>query len=751
MRKLFLSVLTCALTCFIYSQEIASFSSLNNTGCSGVVANDINLTASGICRGSGIDIKTGASTFNSINWSTVFDNTDYLEWTISPNLGYEINLSSMDIAYDRSNNGPTSIDIQIDYGSGFNSIYIDNAVNTTVKNITIDLSSFTNINSTITFRLYGYNAVNGTGTLDIEEHSPTNKGVVIHGTITPLCSTTTTWDGSTWDNGFPNINKATILDGDYDTSTNGSFTACSLTINSGSTLIVSDATFVEVENDVDVNGTISVQTQGNFIQNDPSGAFNLNGSGTASLFKLTATKQAWYYYTFWSSPVTDETIGDAFPNTSSNRRFIYNAANYLDSNGDNVDDNGDDWEVVPSGHTMIPGVGYAATSSTLGLYPSSDSALFEGAFNTGNISTSIHYNVANTLGSWNFLGNPYPGAIDFAAFQAANSSVIDGVAYFWSQASPPSSSNPGNQVENFSQNDYATYTVGTGGAAGASGIIPTQYIPSAQGFFVSSLSNGNVTYTNAMRIANGTSNSQFFKNSNFKTQNNIGANKLWIDLTSNNGVYNQILVGYVDGATSGNDGLSFDAPRLLSSKKGASLYSLIDGTDKKFAIQGKSPNSLDKKEKLRIGFKTNIEVATVYTLSLAKLQGTFLTENAIYLKDKLLNKYHELSSSDYSFTSETGEFNNRFEIVFKTKNSLNSAQASVKIFELENGNITFASRSNLGIKSIEIFDFLNTPLYKLNGPFDSKAFELSKLKKAIYIAKVEFTDGTIVTKKFIKK
>ena len=138
-------------------------------------------------------------------------------------------------------------------------------------------------------------------------------------------------------------------------------------------------------------------------------------------------------------------------------------------------------------------------------------------------------------------------------------------------------------------------------------------------------------------------------------------------------------------------------------------------------------------------------------MSLAKLQGTFLTENAIYLKDKLLNKYHELSSSDYSFTSETGEFNNRFEIVFKTKNSLNSAQASVKIFELENGNITFASRSNLGIKSIEIFDFLNTPLYKLNGPFDSKAFELSKLKKAIYIAKVEFTDGTIVTKKFIKK
>ena len=41
--------------------------------------------------------------------------------------------------------------------------------------------------------------------------------------------TTTIWNGTTWDNGTPDINTITIIDGDYTTLTNGGFIICAPT------------------------------------------------------------------------------------------------------------------------------------------------------------------------------------------------------------------------------------------------------------------------------------------------------------------------------------------------------------------------------------------------------------------------------------------------------------------------------------------------------------------------------------------
>ena len=564
----------------------------------------------------------------------------------------------------------------------------------------------------------------------------------------------TTWDGSTWDNGIPDLTTVAIIDGGYDTATNGSFSACSLTINTGVTLTVDNSTYVEVENDVVANGTIIVQTQGNFVQNDNLGTFTVNASGTALVNKQTAVKQGWLYYTYWSSPVSGETIAGAFPNTPSDRRFWFNASNYLDTDGNDVDDNNDDWTISNGIDVMTPGIGYAAASSPFGLYPSTDIATFTGAFNTRNISTAISYNALNITGSWNFIGNPYPSAIDFIAFQAANSSVIDGAAYFWSQSLPPDSANPGNQVNNFNQNDYATYTIGTGGVAGANGIIPTQYIPSAQSFFIAGLANGNVTFTNAMRMADGTSNTQFFKSSNSKKNASPISNKIWINLTSDNGVFNQILMGYVEGATNGNDGMSYDAPKILSSES-TILYTSIENSDKIFSVQGKAPSDLNEGEVIDLGFKTSINVATLYSLSIAQLQGAFLNGNTVYLKDNLLNKTHDLSASNYTFTSEVGEFNSRFQIGFNAQalsaDAFELDENTLSIVELENDNIKFTVSNNSNIKSVAIFDVLGRQLYSLKGRNSTETYKLSNLNNSIFIAKVTLSSGAIITKKAIKK
>ncbi len=102
-NKKLLLVVTFLYSIFLgFSQEIVSYSSLANAACSGIITNDANLIASGICRGPGIGINVGG-TYNSNDWTTnaTIDTADYLEWTITPNSGYQINLTSMDIRYDR--------------------------------------------------------------------------------------------------------------------------------------------------------------------------------------------------------------------------------------------------------------------------------------------------------------------------------------------------------------------------------------------------------------------------------------------------------------------------------------------------------------------------------------------------------------------------------------------------------------------------------------------------------------------------
>ena len=578
----------------------------------------------------------------------------------------------------------------------------------------------------------------------------------------------TTWDGSSWDNGSPDLTTIAIIDGGYDTSINGNFQACNLLVNTGKTLDIKNATYVTVQNNAVIDGTIIVQTKGTFVQVDNSGTFTNNG--LARVVKNTTLLNNWYDYTFWSSPVTGEILSDAFPNTPSNRRYLFNASNYADEyyennnddsatfgpGVDDIDDNGDDWQIAAGATVMTPGVGYAATSSPAGMFPMTDIATFEGSYNTGTITSPVVVNSVALDNDWNLLGNPYPGAVDVNTFFSTNNSVIDQVIYLWSHASPPLSDNNGNQVLNFLQDDYAVIN-NSGEMAGGDGLIPNRYIPSGQGFFVRATTSGNVTFNNGMRLSDTTSNDQFFEANNASQTVNLAENnKLWINLRSDNGVFNQLLMAYVEGATDANDGFSYDAARNLSSGKAAIIYTMIEGEDlKKFAIQGKHPNSLHIDEVIPLGFNTTIEEATIYTLSVAQFEGPFMDSNTIYLNDHLLGTTHNLSESDYNFTSETGVFEDRFEIVF-TQETLSLGDSALNdnalvIIELANGDVQFKVSSHLEMKSIEIIDVLGRTLYQFNTNGSSRIFQLDALSQSTYIAKVELTNGFVFVRKAVKQ
>ncbi len=593
----------------------------------------------------------------------------------------------------------------------------------------------------------------------------------------------TIWDGTTWSNGTPDINTVAVIDGDYDTASDGNFSACQLIVNATYTLTIGANSFVVVENNLTVNGNVFMNSSGSFVQNNDSGIVDgavLSDKTRISVEKQTGFLNSYQEYTYWSSPVVGETIGDGLQEALDSRRFSFNAQNFLDatqeSNNDNtatpgqddIDDNGDDWTSVNDATVMQTGVGYASTHDPAIFFaPAQYIYVFQGAFNNGAITVPIYRNDAELNdNNWNFIGNPYPSAVDADLFLAANASIdqtvgaTNGAIFFWSHNTPADGNTNGNEALNYAQSDYAIIN-GTGQTAGGDGIVPDRFIPSGQGFFVSmtnaaasttvsgTIETTDIVFNNSMRVTGN--NAQFFRNSQVAE-----FNKLRIDLNSDNGVFNQILIGYVDGATDGDDGMYYDAYKNLSANANALIYSLLDdSTELKYAIQGKAPNNLNIDEIIPLGFFTIIDEPTLYTLSVAEVQGDFMTSNTVYLRDNLLGIVHDLSNSDYTFTSDPTEDNTRFEILFQPETlSLTENEISPNdliISELNDGRVKFSVGQNNIIETVEIIDLLGRTIYKLKGNDSEVIFDLSNLSQSAYIAKVGLSNGQIISKKAIKR
>ncbi len=143
------------------------------------------------------------------------------------------------------------------------------------------------------------------------------------------CATTTTWDGTNWDNGNPVITSEVIIDGVYDTSADlpGSFEACSLTVTLNGSLRVENGDYISVENDITTIGTFVVNDGGSVVQIDD----NANVIGSATVNKRTAPMNNYYEYTYWSSPVSGETIAGGLSDSDPTRRFKFEAGNFKDS------------------------------------------------------------------------------------------------------------------------------------------------------------------------------------------------------------------------------------------------------------------------------------------------------------------------------------------------------------------------------------------------------------------------------------
>jgi len=569
-------------------------------------------------------------------------------------------------------------------------------------------------------------------------------GCISTTTAAEVVSAITSWSGS-WSDGVPTISRKIIFNSVYNST--GDLSGCSCDVSAGANVTVNQGHTLTIASQVNVAslGTLTFEDTASLVQLN-----NVSNIGNIS-YKRFTTPISKFDYTYWSSPVFNQSLINVSPNTALDKFYSFNAAT-------------DSWVQESSSNLMSIGKGYIIRGPNNYFAPRPPSpyeAIFIGVPNNGSFSIPI---TTGTVESSYLIGNPYPSALDANSFINANSSVIDGTLYFWThntaiqQRENIDPSKAGSGAYAYTSDDYASYnltggvattsTVGT--AANPSGTVPTGKIGSGQGFFVTSIAAGNIVFKNDMRVGVGSitgNNSQFFKIApKGITAEGNEKNRVWLNLTNTQGAFKQTLIGYVSGATndfdSRYDGESFDGNEFID------FYSVND--DKDLVIQGRALPFVDTDE-VPLGYSSTI--AGDFTISIDQVDGLF-TGKEIYLKDNMTNSIHNLNKSAYDYKTEIGTFNNRFTLRYTNANKTLAKED----FELAEYGVLISNKNkevkvNSSVENIDkvlIFDMSGRQVYK-NTTVNNKVLVIRNIQseKQILIVKVELQNGQSVTQKIV--
>lgn len=511
-----------------------------------------------------------------------------------------------------------------------------------------------------------------------------------------IASNTTTWlSTNSWSNGAPSATKDAVIDADF---SGAGFTAKSVTVNTGKSLeITSDAVETGA---VTNNGTITVKDDANFKHSSYS------GSGTFTLEKATTADVN--KYVFWSSPVAAQNMYSIYTSPSPFVMAYNTATDYYDT--------------LANPTAAAFGTGYSVKVPVAqGL------ATFTGTPNNGTQSVTIS-NTPNANGNaYNLIGNPYPTNLDLAAFYLENLSNVGESFYFWNSSTGNNTTQTGAATGNPGWAVYNANTTTWSAAASGSNEI----IRPGQAFIVKGLTTS-VVFNNDMRTTTNTGVS--FLNRAANTTNN---GKYWLQMTNPANTYTTIAVTYGQGASNAFD--AYDS-KMMSIPNDA-IYTSV--SDKKLAIQGRA--DFVNTDVVYLGNK--FATAGNYTISLAKVSGLFENGQAIYLRDKQLNTYTDLSSQAYTFVSTTGEFTNRFEIVYQPQGSLATAEVKKDDLKVYRNAEVFVVENPTNIDAVVVLDAAGRVVKSLKPQAKKAQFELNT--KGVYLVKV-ISGGKEQTKKIIK-
>jgi hypothetical protein len=498
-------------------------------------------------------------------------------------------------------------------------------------------------------------------------------------------------------------------------------TSATLQIDSNKLLTVTNSI-----NNTSLN-TIIIKDGGNLVQLTDSD--NLTNNSNVGNIKMTRTSRSMIVndYVYWGSPVKENVLSQIPSTFDRNYSWALNGT----INGT--------W-VVPS--TTIPGQGFITKVKTAGT----SSFDFIGTPNNGTVKVwaNSYDSVSAVFGNFILLSNPYPSAIDAAAFVANSAnSGIGGTLYFWTSSTPFGGSK-------YDSNDYSTWnlTGGTSTAPAPSNPIlslkPTGKIAAAQGFFATIHADFDVTFTNEMRIRTGTDNSQFFKINNL-AQKQQEQNRIWLNLSNSNYAFRQTLIGYVSGATNEMDRL-FDGTVFTGNE--INIYSVLN--QKQLAVQGRAlPFNFN--DIVPLGF--TITNSGEYKIDIDEVDGYFANlDFPIFIEDKVLNIIFDLKKGAYVFYASKGTHDDRFVLRYTNPALTNTT------FEKDKNQITvFAKNKQISVNSVgdkidkvRVYDIFGKQIY-IKNDINSNNLTIGNLvsSKQVLLIKITLQNSETYSKKIM--
>ncbi|MDO5971569.1 LamG-like jellyroll fold domain-containing protein [Flavivirga aquimarina] len=616
-------------------------------------------------------------------------------------------------------------------------------------------------------------------------------------------TTQSTWQhGDVWDIETIATNKDwSIVKIASDVSACHTINTAGLVIESGSMLTVHSENVVENSWYLELNGTLDLEDDCQLIQTENS---DLVTSATGKLLRRQEGTSNVYRYNYWSSPVgatgiSNLTDNNASTNNTNNTPFSLDMIK--DESGINLsftsayDEVGKistywlytfkngvtywDWASLSPNTGLEVGVGY--TQKGTGNAGTEQQYIFEGKPNNGTILVNVTDtggpgSVASESKTEYLLGNPYPSALDIHKFIDDNVGVIDGTLQLWQQWAGDShylnEYKGGYAQVNKLGSTRAYQFVGIEGAHNGSQdgtITPSRYLPVGQGFITEIIADGTVEFNNGQRIfikesdADGTYNNgaSFLKSSNTKSKNstsgkesgdnsdNNDMQKIRLEFNSTSGpkTRRELLLGFSETTTDGYD-YGYDAECDESNNNDFNLS--LEG--KNMNIQAYGPITIDKT--IPLNFKSSGDNS--FEIKITEIENLD-EDQEVYLRDNLTGDYFELTNKEvYSFNSEQGKFNSRFEIVFQDEAKTLSAEEATftenYIYYQNKTNTLFAKKLNSGVKKLSLINMRGQTVLEVeNVPTESlqNGFKFNNISTGAYVVCLRTEMNEVLTKKII--
>lgn len=563
---------------------------------------------------------------------------------------------------------------------------------------------------------------------------------------------TNTWNGSTWSvtgAALPESYQDADVDSDLTIADGQGFTCINLDVADGVTITLGSGSYIEVLRAANTNSTgkIIVPSDANFVQRCD------NQDHTAHIVHTKNTRTiAVGDYGYLSSPLApDENMIPMVTAAGMGRMFEW--SNNVESNKD--------WSYITT-TVGKPGEGFIAwnppgavnSSGLSGGSIKSFAIEIDGTAYNGECTVNVRNEDLDINNDDNYvlIGNPYACAVDSELFLThPNNANMDGTLYYWTsntriQEGDEHVSNYGDYNKyDYNPNDYASWSLSGATSTAASpettndtlvgnSSAPTKWWPSATSVFMRPIADGTVFFNNSMRST--TSNSAtLFRSGN---RGERIKSRLYLNINNGKGAFRQMGLAYVPGATDGRDRL-FDSELYTTSD--ASIYTINGNT--KYAIEGRPYQSLDKNETIPLGYNSKNE--DEFQISIDRFDGNFDAKE-IFLRDIQKDSLHNLSERPYVFGTNSGEYNDRFELVMKDKERLveesaETAEEFPLIVAVKDDKIV-VNKMKEKITKVEVHSLLGKLLY--TGAVDSiSVTEIEGLKRndQVIIVTVYYEDG----------